>query len=804
MQSPLIDFFKNIPVDYRILHNPQQLYSSVYSDLDIVIPKSKLKEFENYLLNNNFIKPIQLLYRKNGYYFITEYIEDGETIIIPIDVIDDYLLNNVLICSNEEFFIEEKYYRDLKCVSEKMELRYLITKKIFKGTFTLEQKEVLKKLINIDESKLILNEIFGNRIGAFLYNSILNDNWNNIENQIKRIKRVLKYRLISKHTLRFILENLREVNRIIYRIKETTGFMLVVMGSDGSGKSTLILNLLPKISPYFRGTIKYHLKPSILKNKIDAPPVIDPHSKNPWPFPISYIKLFYFIVGYIIGYYFKVKLKLIRSNLVVFDRYYDDIIVDKLRYRYEGSNKLLEIFRIFIPKPDLYLLLDAPEDIILKRKAELNINTLKKQRVGYIKIQSQLEYAKILDATKNIEQLVDEATEIISDMLYSRYLTRRKKMFENNTKVVDQISSSSLKYLRFKLKDGREYLIPKLSKLYKNFNIYNPQNVKGRLVKYIYFKFPFLKISNLMLKSIIVNEVKHSDLHIDELNELMLDIFGNDKYYYIIGCGTPGAGQKPVIQVTNSNGKSICYIKVGHNLNTINSLKNESNFLKTVKNKNKKFNVPEVLYECMINDNYLLFLEPISVHKSFRGKISSRHIDIMVELFEFSNYEEKLVNSTYFKHLSYDINSIKSVYYRSFALKELEKVLIELDNRNVRFCLNHGDFCPWNMSYKNDRLYIFDWESASFDLPAGYDYFHFIVQYNSLIKKSKLANVFLDIENYFNNNEVNSYLSRIGISKRNYSSIFKLYLLHKLVYYSIRENDIYKIHKYQTLLIQIQ
>ena len=46
--------------------------------------------------------------------------------------------------------------------------------------------------------------------------------------------------------------------------------------------------------------------------------------------------------------------------------------------------------------------------------------------------------------------------------------------------------------------------------------------------------------------------------------------------------------------------------------------------------------------------------------------------------------------------------------------------------------LSHGDFCPWNMLVKDNKLRLIDWEMAM-DRVLGYDLFTFIFQTSFLL-----------------------------------------------------------------------
>ena len=149
---------------------------------------------------------------------------------------------------------------------------------------------------------------------------------------------------------------------------------IAILGPDGSGKSTLIEAL--KMT---RGINYYHLKP---RRSSGGPPVVNPHSRAPYNWLLSVIKIFYLVVQYNLLWFKNIYLNPTR-NLVVFDRYFDDILCDPVRYRYKGSLRLIRFMRNLMPRPDLYFVLLGEPELIWSRKKEVTLENLKRQLICY-------------------------------------------------------------------------------------------------------------------------------------------------------------------------------------------------------------------------------------------------------------------------------------------------------------------------------------------------------------------------------------------------------------------------------------
>ena len=100
----------------------------------------------------------------------------------------------------------------------------------------------------------------------------------------------------------------------------------------------------------------------------------------------SFLRLMYYTIDYIVGYFVKVKSKTRITHLVIFDRYYTDIICDSRRSRIYLNPKFLYRWgRLFIPSLDYNILLTASTETILARKKELD-------ELGIQAINSKIDY----------------------------------------------------------------------------------------------------------------------------------------------------------------------------------------------------------------------------------------------------------------------------------------------------------------------------------------------------------------------------------------------------------------------------
>ena len=192
------------------------------------------------------------------------------------------------------------------------------------------------------------------------------------------------------------------------------------LGPDGSGKSTIINKVIETRLP-FRRKDYFHLKPIKKSSANDnLKTVTDPHKYPPYNKIKSYLKILYFIYQYNIGWIKNILPLKIKSSLIIFDRYFDDILVDTRRYRYGGSQAIVRIARKFIPKPDIYFILTADPEVIYRRKKEVPFEELQRQVEAYRSLADGKRYFNI-DVNRPPEEIVKEIVHIMMEKMNERY-----------------------------------------------------------------------------------------------------------------------------------------------------------------------------------------------------------------------------------------------------------------------------------------------------------------------------------------------------------------------------------------------
>ncbi len=214
-----------------------------------------------------------------------------------------------------------------------------------------------------------------------------------------------------------------------------TGFSVGFTGPDGSGKTTVIDRTIERLGDVFATAHSYyHFRPALfgnlgdvahsagLKKEVDRN-YSDPHRGGKTGVLSSVARLCYYSVDYIFGYFSKVKTKTRITRLVIFDRYFTDIICDSRRSRIYLPPKFLNLWRkLLIPSLDYNILLTASSDTILSRKRELDEAGIRaiNDRIDYLA--PQKGYFKVLN-----ESTPDEAVTIILNHIFDQQHNKNLK-----------------------------------------------------------------------------------------------------------------------------------------------------------------------------------------------------------------------------------------------------------------------------------------------------------------------------------------------------------------------------------------
>lgn len=392
----------NVNSEYAVLRNFEGLPEKNNSrDIDIIIERKAYKKLKNSLI---------ALFEKHGWKIITYlnsdrvvtwvcgYVDQDSSVeIIQLDFFFNTSLFGVRLIDAKEFLANREFNGKIYHVNKDFEFldKYMYDRAV--GVQYPKKYSHVRE--SVRDSQVVtekLKKVFGVK---------------SIDECDKRSGKRMLLHAATRNPFATIARFCNfEYHRIKNYICSNTGFSIGFTGPDGSGKTTVIDTILERIAPVFRTAHKYnHFRPALfgnlgevahsagIKKEVDRD-YSNPHRGSKTGKVNSLLRLCYYSLDYIIGYFVKVKSVTRITRVVVFDRYYTDIICDSRRSRIYLSPKFLYWWgKLFIPTLNYNILLTASSETILARKRELDEEGIRTINTKIDYLASKKGYTKVLN-----------------------------------------------------------------------------------------------------------------------------------------------------------------------------------------------------------------------------------------------------------------------------------------------------------------------------------------------------------------------------------------------------------------------
>jgi thymidylate kinase len=304
----------------------------------------------------------------------------------------------------------------------------LIKDLIYHGAVKEKYKPVITEMIRTDRDGFlsVLAPAFGLPLVTELANLSSQGEWGQIKGLVSQLRRQAVIRALRHQPVAqlgrwaaFLWWNLLKFFR-------PSGLFVVLIGPDGSGKSTVSAGLQTCLSSLFQGSKYFHAHFKNLPRLRDLARLLGfkvaPEAPTSQTVPEkssrderrlsrlhSLALLLYYTLDYLLGYPLIIRSRG-NGELIVFDRYFYDYLVQP------GMNLphwLLTLVMWIIPNPDAVIYLKNSPEVILSRKPELTRQELERQGVVCGRLISQLDHGYLVETTGTPEETIAKVAKIL-------------------------------------------------------------------------------------------------------------------------------------------------------------------------------------------------------------------------------------------------------------------------------------------------------------------------------------------------------------------------------------------------------
>lgn len=428
----LTEEFKKQNISYCIFKNYQDIDQKETGDFDFLISKKDRQRIRRIVINLSHFFGLKCTHRNKVWfdrYVLYNEAENDKLCYVTIDFFHRMEWWGLKIINTEKVIKWSKPFENYNYYVPDRGLEAFLVyiyPTISGGVLKDRYKPLIFENVTKNEFNIAFKSIFGPKITEKVIILLKAYQFKIPRLLLMRMRLKLFFKNLSEDFIGtfsfFVLNVIQAISNMLF----PKGVWVALLGPDGCGKSTVsnvIKNslerkifgkieiihfrpsLLPSLSKLFTG-VDSGSNPDIIKN-----PGVNKHSNS----IVSFLRLLYYFIDYLLGFYIKVRTKLYREQLIIFDRYFYNFVVDPERSRVNLPYWLRLIFAFLVPSPDLIVFLHASENTIYKRKQELTMNQIESQLVRYGDFCRRFKHCRVVDAELPPEEVAARVEKLIFD-----------------------------------------------------------------------------------------------------------------------------------------------------------------------------------------------------------------------------------------------------------------------------------------------------------------------------------------------------------------------------------------------------
>lgn len=441
-QKFIISFFAELEKErkYCILRNYERLPEHVGDDIDILV------QGEDKEVVNNIIIPLigrlgwqyVIKYEKKGFTPIVCFHTDDETVdTLQLDIYTKFIWRGNRFINEDAILKSAFKYNDYWVASKGADVATTVMKELLGSGFVRKKytQKIPSYITDIEEQENYITcfENIDEDLGILTREACLSGDLSNIN----KLAKVAKQKIKKGNKVLYYKESAIACLDRVKKMLKPEGKLVVFVGPDGSGKTTLISNIDIYLERFFPHNSKiYHRRYEIfpelrtghglssMKGKITSGKSNrDENFKTKGKVNRSLISklaawfvVMYYTLEYMVGS-IMCRILLQKRTLVLYDRYYyDHFVQPATRDLIWPARKLL---LAFVKKPDVIIHLIASGETIYKRKQDLNAAEIDIQNQYMTKILCECKnVVDISSEERNANQVAADVFRVIVNKLY--------------------------------------------------------------------------------------------------------------------------------------------------------------------------------------------------------------------------------------------------------------------------------------------------------------------------------------------------------------------------------------------------
>lgn len=765
-------------VEFALLHGDDDAPPGVASDVDIAFalpPPLAIEPVLQRLSSAGELTIVQRLHYDvlHGYYYILR-IPGAPLRFLHLDCLCDPVgVNRYRLPTS--YLLEGAVAGPYgKRIDRHKEAVYLLMKRAVKGRITPHGLEVLRNRFRgaSDELWRDVQHWFGSSAKGEV-ELLLRTPAEAAQPRLEALATNARRQALWRHPWRSAWSLLIQLGRKWRRFVQPTGLFVVVIGPDGSGKSTAAREVLTQLERAFRKTWHFHWRPGLLPRLRRTTQVSSeetaaaPDEVSKYRGVVSLARFVYYWLDFVIGYWLRVYPRKAQTTLVVAERYFPDVVMNPQRYGFSVPHRLLRLAAAAVPSPDLLVMLEGEPEAIFARKAELSP----------ARIASQLrlceEEAHHWRRSESIDTH-DGAAAVsarLADLILNACAARLGRHLDRE--------EGPPPWRAFPAARGVKIWLSDAAPLRSSLELYHAYSRWGWIAKACARRMP---------------PVVHRQVFRDRpdpvtaalltrLTHCIRKHLKDDAVEVSFSAGTPGPDRKITAQATRA-GTVISYVKIAQSPSVSRLLEREAEMLAWLHGERfADAMLPRVMALEHDAPFTLLFLSPPGQLVRRRpSRPDASDARFLLGLAALGTSRAKL--ETVFDQQSFDRCLQQWLATDAQAAGTLQRAMRTIRDRfessGVATAPCHGDYAPWNtLELADGSLFTIDWEYGEHRAPVLTDLFHRVLMPALYLSQHEASQVVNELLSLGRNPVLSPVVARSGVSE-DLPAYVLLYLLGQL------------------------